>query len=457
MSVRRRVAWPRDVAAVARSLAREAASAGADAATAVSGGAWYWLDGEAPEPDGSRGCSRLGVARETRVAARGAERAFLDGLRGAADDAWVVALSYEFGVALMGLEPENDEVSPGFALRRGVELVLDHDSGRCELIADDDAIADAWLARHGAALERAAFTGVVPELVAPAARSVQAAWRRAATEYESQVDDCRAAIRDGEAYVLCLTDTADVAGEFDPLETYLRLRSGAGGSAPAVRGGVMVAGGRALVSASPERFVSVSDRRVRTHPIKGTRPRGRNAGEDAALAAELAADPKERAENLMIVDLMRNDLSRVCVPGTVAAEGFLRVETHPRVHQLVSTVSGTILPGLDALDIVAACLPGGSMTGAPKHRAVEILAGLERAPRGLYSGCFGWIDGNGAAELAMSIRCIELRGIGTASARALVGAGGGVTIDSDPERERAEKDLKAVPMLEALGARPDAR
>uniref|UniRef100_UPI003A85DEEF anthranilate synthase component I family protein n=1 Tax=Leucobacter sp. BZR 635 TaxID=3378705 RepID=UPI003A85DEEF len=255
-----------------------------------------------------------------------------------------------------------------------------------------------------------------------------------------------------DAYVLCLTDTVERETELSPLELYERLRGGA------VRGGVISIPGRALVSASPERFLSVRDGTVSTHPIKGTRPRGQSPEQDSALAAELAADPKERAENLMIVDLMRNDLARVCEVGSVRVERFLAVETHPRVHQLVSTVAGELRADLDVCDAIAACFPGGSMTGAPKRSAVEILAGLEAGPRGLYSGCFGWIDDSGDAELAMTIRGIELRrepsdggawGDG-ATARAFVGAGGGITIDSDPVAERRERDLKAAAMLAIL-------
>lgn len=205
------------------------------------------------------------------------------------------------------------------------------------------------------------------------------------------------------------------------------------------------------MSASPERFLSVRARRIVTHPIKGTRPRGATPEADTALAAQLANDPKERAENLMIVDLMRNDLSRVCELGSVGVEGFLRVETHPHVHQLVSTVGGRLRADRDIFDAVEACFPGGSMTGAPKRRAVEILRALEGAPRGLYSGCFGWVDDGGDAELAMTIRSVELRG-GAGTSVALVGAGGGITADSDPQRETAEKHLKAAPILAALAS-----
>jgi anthranilate synthase component 1 len=152
----------------------------------------------------------------------------------------------------------------------------------------------------------------------------------------------------------------------------------------------------------------------------------------------------------MIVDLMRNDLSRVCEPGTVTTRGFLRVETHPHVHQLVSTVAGRLAQGCDVFDVIEASFPGGSMTGAPKRRAVELLAALEDGPRGLYSGCFGWIGHGGDAELAMTIRSVELRDFASPCGTATVGAGGGITADSDPFAEEQERVLKAAPLLALL-------
>ena len=457
----RQVPWPREVAPVARSLARD--------------GAWFWLDGEAEVPGEPAGRSYLGATAEVRVAERGRELEFLSMLRGegpATSGApalshlgWITALSYEFGVALMGIPPQPDDAAPGFALAVSTVLILDHGTRRAELSGESEAALDAWLARHGGSLEAEqnehapidASTGSASPVVfasheaptdhreALSARWEQS-WRRSGQEYRDQVEACRSAIVDGDAYVLCLTDRATVHGSQDPLSLYLELRR----SGVSSRGGVIVAGERALVSESPERFLAVSGGTVATHPIKGTRRRGADAQTDAALAVELAADPKERAENLMIVDLMRNDLSRICDPETVATTGFLRVETHPHVHQLVSTVSGRLRPGFDAIDAIQACFPGGSMTGAPKHRAVELLAEIEGAPRGLYSGCFGWIAG-GDAELAMTIRSVELRGLGTASVAAFVGAGGGITADSDPASEERERRLKAEPLLEKLG------
>lgn len=447
----RAVEWPRDIAVLARSLARS--------------DAWFWLDGAAPDPDAGPGRSYLGESSDTRIAEPGRERDFLHGLRAtahAADGAgWVVALGYEFGVALVGEDPADDDAPPAMALRAETVLVLDHARGIAELHGPDDAALSAWLERHGASLGRPPRPagGPTPPEADPRpphphspSELPRARWRCDEPGYLARVEACKAAIREGEAYVLCLTDTAEaeLSGadlpDATPLPLYLRLRA----AGAATRGAVIVAEGRALVSTSPERFLSLRGRTIATHPIKGTRPRGGTPEEDAILAADLAADPKERAENLMIVDLMRNDLSRVCDAGTVRTEGFLRVETHPRVHQLVSTVSGRLRDGADIFDAIGACFPGGSMTGAPKRRAVQLLAELERGPRGLYSGCFGWLGSDGDAELAMAIRCVELRGLGTPRVRARAGAGGGITADSDPAAEYAEKQLKAASLLAAL-------
>lgn len=426
--------------------------------------AWCWLDGDAPAP-GELATSYLGIAAETREARRGSEREFLAGLapeggavaalsvpgerRSGLTSGWVFALGYEFGVALLGLDAAPDAAAPGFALRLDVVLAVTGD--RAELRGETERAIDEWLAAYGELLvggaeaperdaepDRPAGPGSRGE---PAGAEPEVTWRRRDDEYAAEVEACRRAIGDGEAYVLCLTDTAEVAGDFAPLDLFLRLRAGS----PAPRGGVIALPGRALVSASPERFLSLRGRSVETHPIKGTRPRGASRAADERLAAELAADPKERAENLMIVDLMRNDLSRVCAPGSVTVSGFLRVETHPHVHQLVSTVAGELEAGNGFAEVIAACFPGGSMTGAPKRRAVQVLAALEAGPRGLYAGCFGWVDGRGDAELGMTIRAAELR-----PGRALVGAGGGITADSWPELEVAEKHLKAAAVLAAL-------
>lgn len=445
---------------------------------------WFWLDGsELDSYDRRSTWSYLGVAQEVRYAVTHSESKFLDELRaeqGRADQrselaprggfhaGWVVALSYEFGVGLLGEQPAEDEAAPAFALRAEVICAIDRETGRAELRGTSAGI-DRWLAEFGAVLGQrpaAALAAMgrqdpagswpAPDkqhrATATAAENDTAAhWRREDVVYLADVEACREAIRAGDAYVLCLTDTAEVASARDPLALYETLRSRGG----AIRGGVIVDGSRALVSASPERFLSAHRDatgavQISTHPIKGTRPRGETPQRDADLAADLAADPKELAENLMIVDLMRNDLNRVCLPGSVRTAGFQRVESHPHVHQLVSTVTGTLRADRDVFDAIEACFPGGSMTGAPKLSAVRTLQKLEHGPRGLYSGCFGWIDRSGDAELAMTIRSAEIRGDTTR-----VGAGGGITIDSDAARELAEVRLKARSVLGALGVSVD--
>ena len=269
-------------------------------------------------------------------------------------------------------------------------------------------------------------------------------WRQTDEQYLTDVAECQRAIRDGEAYVLNLTTEAIVEADFDPVAVYARLRR----SSPSEHGALLRIGGVSLLSSSPEVFLRVgSDGSVSTSPVKGTRGRSDDPAEDARRAAELAGDPKERAENTMIVDLMRNDLARVSIDGTVRVPSMLTVETHAQVHQLASTVEGRLRSGLGVVDVLRASFPAGSMTGAPKRRAIEILDRLEGRPRGLYSGAFGWLGSDGRAELAMTIRSIVIEG-----ARASVGVGGGITALSDPAHELAEVKLKAAAALDALGA-----
>jgi anthranilate synthase component 1 len=276
------------------------------------------------------------------------------------------------------------------------------------------------------------------------APGAKASARHTPDEYAALVERCRDAIRAGDAYQLCLTTRFAVPGAHDPVEAYLRLRE----ATPAHHGGFVRIGGRALLSASPETFLHASGGSIRTRPIKGTRPRGADEATDAALAAELLASPKERAENVMIVDLMRNDLSQVCVPGSISVEGLWEVESYPAVHQLVSTVSGRAAAGVTVQALWDAAFPAGSMTGAPKLSAMTLLHALEsERPRGVYSGCFGYVGADGAVDLAMVIRSILI----TAD-RAVVGAGGGITWGSVAEDEVDEVATKARAPLAALGA-----
>ena len=331
---------------------------------------------------------------------------------------------------------------------RGV--AFDHTTGTSRLVALDPARAGGW---HGelddwrqamlALVERAAAAS--PAAPAPVAAQGPVAWRDTHDDYAELVRQCQRSIHDGDAYQLCLTTQATVStadgSDLDSIEVYRRLRR----SSPAHHGALVRIGDTTLLSASPETFLRVVDGTVQTRPIKGTRPRDADPVRDALLARELAASDKEQAENLMIVDLMRNDLARISEVGSVVVTGLLEVESYAHVHQLVSTIEGRLRFGLDALDAVAACLPAGSMTGAPKRRAIELLAGLEAGPRGIYSGAFGYLGADGSADLAMVIRSIVVEG-----ARATVGTGGGVTALSEPEHEVAEMRLKAHALLSAL-------
>lgn len=289
----------------------------------------------------------------------------------------------------------------------------------------------------------AQVAGAAGELAAPDPEPVDAAARHTPAAYAALIERCRDAIREGDAYQLCLTTRFTVTGAVDPVAAFARLRS----RTPAHHGGLVRSGEVALASASPERFLEVHDGVVRTRPIKGTRPRGTDPRRDAALAVELTTSEKERAENVMIVDLMRNDLSRVCEPGSVGVDGLLEIESYPAVHQLVSTVSGALTPGTTVGDLLDATFPAGSMTGAPKLSAMTILHDLERGPRGVFAGCFGWVGDNGRLDLAMVIRSIVVHPGG-----AYVGAGGGITWRSDAAAEVAEVGVKARGPLAAIGA-----
>jgi aminodeoxychorismate synthase component I len=248
----------------------------------------------------------------------------------------------------------------------------------------------------------------------------------------------------GDVYQVCLTNEITIEAVRDPLAVFLRLRQ----SNPAPYSAFIKFGDQALVSSSPEQFIRVStDGLVSSKPIKGTRPRGNNADQDAEIAAELQQDKKERAENLMIVDLMRNDIGKVSEVGSVSVPLLFDIESYATVHQLVSTVTGRLAPGESAWSAILAAFPGGSMTGAPKLRAMEIIRELEQGPRGIYSGCVGYLAADGSAEFAMVIRSMVFEG-----EIIKIGVGGGITIDSDPTAELEETKLKAQALLSALNA-----
>jgi para-aminobenzoate synthetase component 1 len=370
---------------------------------------------------------------------------------------WVGWLGYELREATMGMTVQHPSALPkSLLLFVDRALAFDHETNRVRAMAlTEEGLADvAGRVAHAEGARgsqpdldtRASRATRSAQALPRATRPAQARWRYSDDEYLGMIRDCQAAIGDGEAYQLCLTNEARVGIRPDPVSTYLALRS----ASPSHHGSFFSAGEYALLSSSPELFLSVDpDGTVETRPIKGTRPRGATRESDAALATDLLASDKERAENLMIVDLMRNDLSRVCEVGTVSVPSLLAVESYPQVHQLVSSVRGTLAAALDPIDAVTACFPAGSMTGAPKRRAIELLDALERRPRGPYAGAFGYFGLDGRIDLAMVIRSIVVDATG-----ATVGAGGGITTLSVPEEELAEAKLKAAALLAVMGALP---
>ncbi|MCI0682623.1 MAG: aminodeoxychorismate synthase component I [Gemmataceae bacterium] len=248
-------------------------------------------------------------------------------------------------------------------------------------------------------------------------------------------------IHAGDCFQVNLAQRLVAPQRHGSLEIYERLRQ----RNPAPFAGYFDLGEYVIASASPERFLRMDNGHVETRPIKGTRSRGVTPEEDFARADDLRTSAKDRAENVMIVDLLRNDLGRVCAYGSINVAALCRLESFQYVHHLVSEVHGRLRPGLDALDLVKATFPGGSVTGAPKIRAMEIIAELEGVARGPYCGSLGFIGFDGAMDLNILIRTLLL-GRGWAS----IHAGGGIVADSDPEREYEETWHKAEGMLRAL-------
>ena len=363
---------------------------------------------------------------------------------------WVGWLGYELHAQTMGTGLARQSQHPDAALAWvDRAIAFDHAAGTMRLLA----LGKAWAGELGqwrdamlASLRRIESGPARveqsrrPSTARGAATSIE--WADSDEEYVAKVRACQEAIRDGDAYQLCLTTRVSVTGSWDPAELYLDLRQ----TSPTHHGAYLRFGDVCVLSATPEQFLSITpDGVIETKPIKGTRPRGGNTTEDARLRAELLDSDKERAENLMIVDLMRNDLGRVCKVGSVTVPSLLAVESYAHVHQLVSTVRGQLAEGVTVTDAVAACFPAGSMTGAPKLSAVTILDSLERRARGIYSGAFGYFSVDGRVDLAMVIRSIVIEPDG-----ATIGAGGGITALSVPEEELAEAKLKAAALLKIL-------
>ena len=263
-----------------------------------------------------------------------------------------------------------------------------------------------------------------------------------ASEFESGVARLREAIAAGEIFQAVLSQRFEQRFRGDPFTLYRALRL----VNPSPHMFFFESDGLTLVGSSPERLVSVRGRRAENRPIAGTRPRGDDAAEDELLAAELRGDPKERAEHDMLVDLARNDLGRIARTGTVKVREHAVLERFARVQHLVSRVECDLAATADALDVLAACFPAGTVSGAPKVRAMQLLAEIERDTRGPYSGAFGYLDSHGNLDMALVIRSFAVQGDSVS-----VQAGAGIVFDSDPVREREETLHKARALFDAAG------
>lgn len=345
---------------------------------------------------------------------------------------WVGYLGYECAQLTLPQARLGRHVSAypdAYLVRPQSFIVYDHAAKvahLCCLERDEPAARDGDSAALLDRLE-SLLAGPAPKVAAGGGKGAsisEGSWRT--PDYRDRIERALGELHAGESYEVCLTDTYEAAVRGDG-DLYPQLRS----HNPAPYAAHLAFAGLEVCSASPERFLTVRGGSVEAKPIKGTLARSEDP-------AKLAADPKTRAENLMIVDLLRNDLSRVCTPGTVRVPGLMEVETFATVHQLVSTVTGELAPGTSLVDLLRATFPPGSMTGSPKLRTCEIIDRLETGPRGVYSGALGYLGFDGQADLSVVIRTAVRSG-----ERVTVGAGGAIVLDSDPAAEDAEKQLKA--------------
>lgn len=332
-------------------------------------------------------------------------------------------------------------------------IAIDHEMRATYLLAVhapepvERAAAEAWLKETAIVLRCTGEVGhVSPGAAEVPQREAEASvplFVRSPAQYLDDIGECLEQLAAGESYQICLTNKAYLPFDGSDLDLYCRLRE----ANPAPYAAFLRFEEISVLSSSPERFLKVDlDGTVESKPIKGTAPRSNDPRVDDSACSGLSSDPKTRAENLMIVDLVRNDLGQVCDVGSVHVPALMVVESYATLHQLVSTVRGHLRPGTTAVQAAKACFPGGSMTGAPKFRAMEIIDRLETEARGVYSGALGYFSLDGRADLSIVIRAAVRVG-----AKLSIGAGGAIVLGSNPQDELEEMLLKAGSVLRAVG------
>jgi para-aminobenzoate synthetase len=368
---------------------------------------------------------------------------------------YVGCLGYELKAQTCGQAAHRAQTPDAALLFADRMLAIDHRDGTCYLLAlsfgGDDADAVAWLEetsgllralpRAPAANGRSHGSPALVGMTDPEACDLLRA-RHDKPAYLDRIAACVEQIYEGESYEICLTNTISASVEIDPVRAYAWLRQ----ISPVPYGALLEFPDAAILCASPERFLSVRrDGLVESKPIKGTRPRGTSPAHDEALRRDLATHEKDRAENLMIVDLIRNDLNTVCEIGSVHVPKLFDVETYAPVHQLVSTIRGTLRADVSAVGCVRATFPGGSMTGAPKIRTMQIIDALEAGPRGFYSGALGWFSLSGAADLNIVIRTLTIT-----PDEVSFGVGGAIVALSNAQDEYEETVVKSCAVVTAI-------
>ena len=353
--------------------------------------------------------------------------------------------SYDYGREHMGVPSTEQDVEPIPQARvvfYDLLLIEDCREKRVWLSAcGQTEDAEALLARFRRNIERGMEKGfpALPDAHATKPITVRPNFEK--EEYKTAVDRMIRYIIEGDIYIANMTQRLDVMSDREPLAVFEHLRT----HTPSPFGGYLDCGDHQIICASPERFLRLRDGVVETRPIKGTRKRGETPEEDEALRRELELSEKDKSELLMIVDLERNDLNRVCRPGSVEVTELFTVETYATVFHLVSNIRGELAQGSDVTDLLRAAFPGGSITGAPKYRAMEIIDELEHGKRGLYTGSIGYLTLDGECDLNIVIRTALHR-----DGRYHLGVGGGITSESDLEFEYEETLQKAKAVLEAL-------